>query len=574
MRLTRGRLLLLIVIAFVLIVALLRMAAQPDVREGSVLVIDLDGEYVEGAETPWVERLLGARQNTLLSLLQSLALAERDDRLAAVVFRIRPLAVGWAKAQEIRDAIGRLREAGRRTIAYFEVERLGANLEYYVATAADEIYVAPATTAPLVGLAAEYYFLGGLWEKVGIDVEVEQAGEFKSATEFFAAKKMSDASRSVENALLDSIDAQFVDGIAEGRGIAASAVRSLIDEAPADAEVLVDAGLVDGIAYYDELLEDLGDPHLVPGPAYRQIDPSSVGIRPTARFALIYGSGPVVVGEGDRSLSGDPVIASDTIAGALEEAAADPDIRAIILRVDSPGGSPLASDVIWRATQRARAGGTPIVASLSDVAASGGYYLACGADAIVAEPGSLTGSIGAFVLRPVFGGLYDKVGIGFEVLTRAARADLLATSQPLSPAARQLLADEVQGIYALFLERVAQGRALELARAHEVARGRVWTGSQALEQGLVDELGGLRAAIGRGKALAGVDPEADVQLILYPAPRSFAERVAEALQGRVATLARRSALPVPAVLRELERWLAAAPPLTPVLLPPFVAEIR
>jgi protease-4 len=420
MRIKRGRLLLLMLFAFVFVVVILRMSAEPKIPEGSVLVIDLGGEYVEGVETPWFERLLGDRQSTLLSLLQTFAKAERDTRLAAVLVRVRPLEIGWAKAQEVRDAIGRLREAGRRTIAYFEVEQLGANLEYYVATATDEFYVAPATTAPLVGLSAEYYFLGGLWQKLGVGVEVEQAGEFKSATEFLAGEKMSDASRLVENSLLDSFDAQFVNGIAARRGLDAAAVRALIDEAPANPQALVDVGLADGVAFYDEILEDLGEPHVVDELVYGQVDPASVGIDPQSRFALIYGSGPVVVGEGDRSLTGDPVVASDTIAGAIEDAASDPGIRAIILRIDSPGGSPLASDVIWRATQRARESGKPVVASFSDVAASGGYYVACGADAIVAEPGSLTGSIGAFVLRPVLGGLFDKAGIGYEVLTRAA----------------------------------------------------------------------------------------------------------------------------------------------------------
>jgi protease-4 len=573
MRIKRGRLLLLMLFAFVFVVVILRMTAEPKIPEGSVLVIDLGGEYVEGVETPWFERLLGDRQSTLLSLLQTFAKAERDDRLAAVLVRVRPLDIGWAKAQEVRDAIGRLREAGRRTIAYFEVEQLGANLEYYVATATDEVYVAPATTAPLVGLSAEYYFLGGLWQKLGVGVDVEQAGEFKSATEFLAGEKMSDASRLVENSLLDSFDAQFVNGIAARRGLDAAALRTLIDEAPADPRALVEVGLADGVAFYDEILEHLGEPDVVDEVVYGRVDPASVGIDPQSRFALIYGNGPVVVGEGDRSLTGDPVVASDTIAGAIEDASSDPGIRAIILRIDSPGGSPLASDVIWRATQRARESGKPVVASFSDVAASGGYYVACGADAIVAEPGSLTGSIGAFVLRPVLGGLLDKAGIGYEVLTRAARADLLASTQPLSPAARRLLAEEVTGIYELFVERVAAGRELDLARVNEVARGRVWTGLQAAQVGLVDELGGLRTAIDRGKELAGVDSEEDVQLVLYPAPRTFAERVAEALQGR-AQLALRTALPVPEVLRDLERWLASVPPLTPVLLPPFVAEIR
>lgn len=574
MKRRRWRILLFALIAFLLIAAVLRQLGRPSVPQGSALVIDLGGRYVEGAQTPWLGRLLGDRQRTLQGLLANLAKAERDGRLAAVVFRIGPLEIGWAKAQEIRDAIGRLRDAGRHTVAYFEVERIGGNLEYYVATAADEVYLAPGTTVPLVGLAAEYYFLGGLWEKVGIAVESEQAGEFKSATEFFSGTKMSEASRLMENALLDSIDAQFVAGIAERRGLEATVVRAAIDTAPTDPAHFVEQGLADGVAFYDEILEDLGHPHVLRERVYDRVDPSSVGFALGASFALVYGNGPVVTGEAGRSLSGQPVVASDTIARALEDASLDPGIAAIILRIDSPGGSPLASDVIWHATQRARASGKPVVASFSDVAASGGYYVACGADAIVAHPASLTGSIGAFVLKPAVGDLLQKLGIGFDVLTRGARADLLSASQRLSPAARQLLRDEVWSVYELFLERVAEGREIDRERAHEVARGRVWTGMQAMERGLVDELGGLRVAIDRAKILAGLDAEVDVRLVVYPTPPTFPERIAEVFQASVVRLAAPAPLPVPAGLRELARWLAAAAPLTPVLLPPFVAEIR
>ena len=574
MRLTRGRILFFLLGVMLIVWALSRAASEPDVAPGSLLAIRLEGGYPERVETPWIARLMGERERTLLDLLGNLAKAERDERLSTVMFRVRPLQIGWAKAQEIRDAITRIRDEGRHTIAYIEVEKLGANLEYYVASAADEVVLAPSATAPLVGLVAEYYFLGGLWEKLGLAVEVEQAGEFKSATEFFAAEKMSDAARLMENAILDSIDAQFVAGIAAGRGLAPEAVRDAIDAAGSDPEHLLERGLVDDVAFADEVVARLGDPPVVKDHEYARVSPASVGITPTASFALVYGNGPVVLGEGEVTVAGEPVFASDTVAEALEEASLDPTIEAIILRVDSPGGSALASDVIWHATRRAREGGKPLIASFSDVAASGGYYAACGADSIVAHPATLTGSIGVFVLRPVLGGLFEKLGIGFEVLTRGARAELLSATQPLSPAARELLRREVETIYERFLSRVASGRDIDRDLADSVGRGRVWTGSDAYERGLVDDLGGLRAAIDRGKDLAGLDADQDVQLVVYPAPLTLAERLADALQGRVARLVAEQSPPLPGAVRKIERWLASAPPLTPVLLPPVLAEVH
>jgi protease-4 len=542
----------------------------PAIAPGSMVAFELSGEYVEAAEPPILARLLGDRRHSFVALLSELRKAERDERLAAVLLRVRDTEIGWAKAQELRGAILALRGSGRRVIAHLETTKLGANLEYYVAAAADEVRASPATRSAMIGLAAEYLFLGGLWEKLGIDVEVERVGEYKAAVETLAERAMSDANREMANSLLDSIDAQFVAGIAEGRRLEPAAVRRAIEAAPITPEQLEKLGLIDGIQFWDELVGDLGGAEkLVEAKDYARVDPAAVGFAPTARFALIYGSGNVVVGRGTVSRSGSPIFASDTVSQALEDASKDAGIQAIILRIDSPGGSPLAADLIWRAARKAREQGKPVIVSCSDLAASAAYYAAAGADAIVALPGSLTGSIGVFVLRPVLRGLLEKLDVGVESLTRGSYASLLLASEPLSEHTRQWLHAEVASIYDLFLSRVSDGRAMTVEQVDKVARGRVFTGEQAVGNGLVDDVGGLRVAVRRALAQLELDPETDVALVPYPAPVSLAEQLDQMLDNL-----RAQADPIGAALRRAEPWLEAIRAGAPTLLPPFIPIIR
>jgi len=567
----------LVVLLLVLVVAGVALLWKaPSVKPGSVLLLDIAGSYVDEPAVSFTARLLGERKTPLFTLLSELRKAEHDTRLSAVVLRLRKLDVGWGKAQEIRDAVLTLRTAGRHPIAYLEVEDYGANLEYFVASAAERVYLSPGSRTPFVGMAAEYLFLGGLWEKFGVQVEVERVGEYKSAAEIFAAKEMSEPHRVMANALLDSISQNFVRAVAEGRGLTAEEVGAAIDAAPVTPAEMKERKLVDGIAFLDEVIAMQGERPLVKGREYAAVSPESVGIRPEATFALIYGSGAVVTGEGGSNPRGSPQLAAETVSRAFHDAAEDPNVRAIIFRIDSPGGSPLASDVVWRATQEARSKGKPVVASFSDVAASGGYYAACGVDAIVAEPTTLTGSIGVFVLRPIVGGLLDKLGIGVASLTRGAHADLLLSTQPLKPDTRALVQTEVKAVYDLFVSRVAEGRRLRTERVDEIGRGRVWTGAQALEVGLVDGLGGLHAAVMNAKEKLGMRPSAEVMLVAFPAPEPLAVQIREALQGAVLRAAASDTLlpQLPASLQKVAGWLSSVPSGSPVLLPPVAVEIR
>jgi protease IV len=546
-----------------------RGGREPSIAQGSLLVVELSGKYVDGP-IPLLSRLRGDPVHSLLTLTSELRKAARDSRLDGVVLRVRALEVGWAQAEEIRQAIRGVSAKGRHTLAVLEVEGFG-NAPYYVASAADRVVATPGGNSPFVGIAAEYLFLGGLFEKLGVDVEYERVGEFKSAVESYAETKMSDANRLQSNALLDSVEGHFVREIAAARGRSEEQVRLAIDSGPSAPESLVEYGLVDEVATFEAAVAALGEHEQVKADVYAGVTPASVGFEPAATFAIVNGVGAVVVGAGSFS-GGSSVMASDTVADALRDAAKDPEVKAIVLRIDSPGGSPLASDLIWNAIRDVQKQGKPVVASFSDLAASGGYYVASAADVIVSQPQTLTGSIGVFVIRPVLAGLLEKLGVGVASITRGARADLLLSTVPLSPETRAVLREDVQHTYDRFLSRVAEGRGLDEASVDEVARGRVWTGEQALEVGLVDRLGGVPEAVLAAKEKIGLSPEADVLLVQYPAPRPLAEQVFEALQGGASL---ELSLPGwPAGARQLISALRSLPIGTPLLIGPAWIEIH
>lgn len=552
----------------------------PKIEPGSALVFDLEGEYVEAPEAPLLARVLGQHRVPLVTVLSELRKAGRDARISTVVLRIRGLDIGWAKAQDLRDAILALHDRGKRTYAYVECERFGANREYYVASAADQVWLAPGTRAPLVGLAADYLFLGGLWEKLGVSLEVEKVGKYKSAAESLAGRQMSEANAEMVNSLMDSYETQMIAAVADRRKLSPSDLRAIIDEAPVTPTEMLAAKLVDGVGHLDALLAKEGNPPIVEDEDYAAVDARSVGFEPVATFALVYGTGSVVHGDAKASRAGEPVLASTTVSRALRKASEDDDIKAIVFRIDSPGGSALASDIVYQAVVDAKKK-KPLVVSMSDLAASGGYYVAAAADTVVAQPGTLTGSIGVFVIRPVIGGLLDKLGIGHAAITRGAHADLLLSTETMTPDTRARLESEVRSIYDLFVERVSTGRSLEPAYVDEVGQGRVWTGAQANERKLVNVLGGLHVAVDRVKEQAGLARDADVALLPYPPPEplieqirkvAFGSEVGSEVGGELAGVA--PALPLPEPLRRLAAVLADLPSGSPILVPPVVVDVH
>lgn len=557
-----------LVLALLASFALASCGGGPDIAPGSTLVLTLEGAYADGPEAPFFARFIGGGERSLLALYSGLRKAELDARIERVVVRVRGLGIGWGKAQEMRGAILRLNAAGKETVAVIETEGFGAG-GYYVASAAKRVVATPAARSPLLGLAAEQLFFAGLFEKLGVMVEYERVGDYKSAIEPFTADKMSDPSREMTDALLDSTQASFLADVAASRELPEARVRELIDEAPGSAEELLAAKLIDEISYYEEVVKD---ETLVKEQDYAGVELDSLGVEPAATFALIHGVGMVVTGQGDISPTGSRVMAADSFVDAVHEAVEDDSVKALLVRIDSPGGSPLASDLMWRALRDARAAGKPVIVSMSDVAASGGYYVACAADKIISQPTTLTGSIGVFVLRPSLGGLLEKLGITVETTQRGARADLLFASEPLSAGARELLKRDVEGVYEQFVARVAEGRGMEPDAVKKIGGGRVWTGAQALEIGLVDELGGLYEAGLAAKAALGIAADALVALKPFPAQKTLAEQVTQLLRGAQAQSPLQHALP-----RELQmlHTLATQLPVgAPLLLPPSLVVMH
>jgi protease-4 len=556
-----------------LVYASTKYSGAPSIATGSTLLVELSGDYIEGADAPPYAQLLGMDHRSLVGALSELRKAERDDRIGHVLITVRGLQVGWAKAEELRDAIRALRDAGRHPVAYLEVEGFGANRDYYVASAAEKIYTAPGSGAPLIGLAEEHWFLGGLWNRIGVTMQVAQAGRYKGAVDTLADTEMNPFFREQADRLLDSLDGLFVGGIAEARGVSVDTVRKVIATAPAAPEVLEELKLIDGVRTKAALIDELGGPdRVVKSEDYAAVDVASLGFDPRATFALIYGAGTIQSGKGSMSRTGSPIFASETVIEALQDAAKDDAIRAIVLRIDSPGGGAFPSEQIWQAIREARKK-KPVVASFSDYAASGGYYLASAADTIVAEPGTLTGSIGVFAVRASIGGVLERFDVHPYALDRGKHAEINLMTPALSPDTRDWLQADVDATYQRFLSRVAEGRGRTIAEIGAIAEGRVWTGEQAVTRGLVDALGGLRTAVGKAKEKVGIAADADVALSVYPPPKPLAEQIREALRVSIAQSVA-TALPFSQSLASLTSWFDAVSVGGTVLAPSVWIEIR
>jgi protease-4 len=510
-------------------IAIALFSTGPDIADPGVLVLEVSGELEESPATDGLAQLF-ARGPALATLTLQLEKAALDDRIRGVIVQLRPLAVGYARLQELRDAMSRVSAAGKTVVALLDLQTFNATRELYVASAADEVYVVPGYLGPLAGIAGQVLYLGGMFERAGVAVEYERIGAFKSAPESLAERGMSEPARENLNGVFDELYAQIIAGIAEGRGLDPDAVRALVDDAPATADEVVAAGLADGIADRSELpaLAGMGEVEEVTLADYVQVDPRDLGLRDGPAIALVFGDGTILQTSGSGLARGG--FGSDVIGRALEDAAEDERVRAIVLRINSPGGSSLASDHLWRSVRRARKH-KPVVVSMADAAASGGYYVASAADAIVAEPATVTGSIGIFFQRIALGGLYDKLDIHAELIERGRFSGLMAGGKPLTPDERERTRAFIRAGYDEFLDRVSTGRGLPTERVDELGQGRVWLGASAREEGLVDEMGGLYTAVARAKREAGIPPEVDPQRLLFPGPRSVREQVRDLLSA-------------------------------------------
>lgn len=536
MAMSRGVRFILFVIVLAVIVSMTGVALTyvvgsrgPSVETNSILWLRVPASL--GEQQPEDVLSFFEQRDTVGSVVHALRMAKIDDRVSAVVL-IPPITDGlWGKLQDIRDAVIDFKESGKPVVAYLE---FGTGQAYYLASACDEVFMTPTSPLNLIGVASYDLFLRGALDKIGFEADMLAAGDYKTAVNLYTEKTFTPEHREMSESLNRDLYEQLVDGIAEGRELEVARVRALIDEGPFVAVEAMRLGLVDALVYEDQLIDGLplGDnPTVLHYEDYRHVNASSLGIDRGPRIALVYAEGVINFGGNGVDLQGNRIVGSETMTEAVRAARADDGIEAIVLRVDSPGGVAVAADIMWRELQLAGAD-KPLIVSMSDLAASGGYYIAAPAHTIVAQPGTLTGSIGAYGGKYVLGGTFEKLGVKMEEVTNGAHADLFSPVSRFSDSARQALQAQLDDTYEHFLQVVADGRGMTRDEVDRIAQGRVWTGRQAYENGLVDELGGLRRAIEVAKVEAGIDQESEVTLVPFPQPRSFFEVLRGAFNTR------------------------------------------
>ncbi len=505
--------------------------SEPSIRDNSVLTLRVAGSLPDYTPDDPFKKFFGGPDQSLTGLVMQFKKAKVDKRIKAILLDVNMSGVGWGKAEEIRDAIADFRTSGKPVYAYLE---FGLNKEYYIATACDKVYVPPPGSLFINGLAADVMFFRGSLDKLGIYPDIYRIGKYKSVGDMFTEKQMTDAHREYINSMLDDLFNRYVNTIAKDRHKTPDEVRALIDNAPYDADQAKAAGLIDDALYRDqvenELKKLLGQKESEPlvavrGVDYRDVAPESLGLNKGERIAVIYASGDIGSGSSQNSPSGDQSIGSDTVAKALNDAAADKSIKAIVLRVDSPGGSGLASDIIWRAVDMANQK-KPVVVSMSDVAASGGYYISASASKIIAQPSTITGSIGVVAGKPVLRGFYDWLGISNEYVLRGKTAGMFRETEKFSDEERAKFEEWVKTTYyGDFVPKVAKGRGKDAEFIDSVGQGRVWTGAQAKDRSLVDEFGGLDKAIDVAKQLAKIPADKGVERVILPYPTTFLQQL-------------------------------------------------
>ena len=514
------------------------VSREPSVQQQSTLVLRPSGELQEVLPDDVVGQFIGGEVATVRSFVDSLRKASRDARVTTVLLMPGSLDLPfWGKIQELRDAVVEFRKSGKTVIAFLEY---GGDREYYLASAANRVFLLPTSPLDLTGVASYEIFLRGTLDKIGAYPDFHHIGDYKTATNQLTETSMTPAHREMSESLNRDMYEQLVRGIAASRKKSEADVRALLDQGPFLPEDALRAGLVDDLAYEDQLDDRVpqlkrgtGDARRIEDSEYSRVTARSVGIRPRSRIAVIYAVGVIAGGRSSFDPMNGAVAGSDTIVEQIRRIRDDSSVKAIVLRVDSPGGSSTASDVIWRELMitRDEKPARPLITSMSDLAASGGYYIAMPGQVIVAQPATLTGSIGIYTGKMVTGGTLGKLGISAETVKSGRNADMYSPLTPFSPEQRTKVDQYMQAFYDQFVEKVAESRHLTPERVDAMAQGRVWTGRQARELGLVDQLGGLDAALAIAKQRANIPADEDVDLVVYPPRRSFYEALAEQFGG-------------------------------------------
>lgn len=545
-----------------------------DVEEGSFLRIQLRGEipdappvggfFLEPEDFPAVVTEYAA----------AIRKAATDDRIDGIYLRVDEPSAGYAGLQEIRASLEAFRNAGKPCIAYAETFSMGS---YYLASACDQVVLAPSGVSMVTGVSATVTYYAGAMEKLGVRAEMEHVGDFKSAVEPFERTGPSEAASEAMDLLLDGLWGRMVDDIARGRGRTTADVQGWVDRPALAPEAALALGMVDALAFPDvvrahahDVVEDGWLEKLAAAesrdeaddaPGFTKFSEYLKGVRAEQRgrdsvVAVVHADGPIVSGEAEGGLFGESSLADRTFAKWMRAARVDDDVKAVVLRVNSPGGSGLASDMMWREIVRTQEAGKPVVVSMGNYAASGGYFIAAPADWIVASPVTITGSIGVFGGKMNLAGTYEKLGLSTHTYERGAEADLFSPTASFSEGGRSAYRAFLAEFYEVFLGKVASGRDLDRDAVHAVAQGRVWTGEQALERRLVDELGGMDVALAKAAELASLEA-GTWGVRRLPEQKGFLDLLLEDLRdGTTATAGVRVDLGIPADADEALRELA------------------
>jgi protease-4 len=498
------------------------------IAPNTVLTLRLEGEIEEQAPTDPLASLLAGPQMTVTDIVEALDRASRDSRITGLEMRVGESTLGIANIQEIRQKIREFNRTGKFSVAYLE---FGTNRSYYLASACQTVILLPTSLLHVRGFMTSTTFLRGTFDKLGIYPDFYHIGDYKNASDVYTQKKYTPAHREADQALLEDFFHQYLQGVAEVRGMKAEEVEKAIAKGPYTAPEALDAKLIDRVAYADEardLVKQKNHGNDTRLSASDYLDKTERGGR--SKLAVIYATGTILPGRSSDSPFGEPVMGSDTIAEQFKRAREDSSIKAVILRVDSPGGVTFPSEIIRRElilTKKKK----PVVVSMSDVAASGGYWIAMSANRIVAEPGTITGSIGVFAGKLNILGLFEKLGLSKDHISTTENSSIDWPFQNFTPAERASILKYMHDIYANFLQGVAEGRHMDVAAVDKIAQGRVWAGERAQQLGLVDELGGLDAAIAAAKKLAEIPATEQVNLVYLPPPKPLFERIRDLLSG-------------------------------------------
>ena len=521
----------------VILVIVLGTARVPG---NAVLVVKATGELADADTRSAIEQLLGGDVDTLAEITSSIRRAAADGRVKAIHLKVGDLQAGWAKTQELRSALEAFRDAHKPIYAHLEV---GGMREYYLASVADHLSLLPGGMLMPTGLLADSPFFKGTLDKLKIHADMEHIGEYKSASEQWTRDSMSDSQRRATESILDSLYGQIVASISKSRGMTEDQVRHAIDEGLVTPERARTLKLVDDLLYDDQIEDELTKQFHNYAEVRIRSYKKQGGWGGLKRIAVVNASGVIVSGKSGSSAFGGEFIGSDSLGQVLKTVREDDSIRAVVLRVDSPGGSGIASDAIWRQAVLLK-NDKPLIVSMADVAASGGYYISMGADAIVAEPATITGSIGVISGKFNMRGFYeDWLGLHRDQIKRGANADLFSDYDGFTDDQRRALRAQMQDFYRDFVHKAAQGRGKSDDQIDRIGQGRIWTGAQAKENGLVDALGGLNEAVELAKKKAGIPIAERVALQVYPRKKSFFESLGSMDDDDV--MASRISLPAP-----------------------------